>query len=281
MSSVYEIITNKIIQELENGKIPWEQPWYGSKVNYETRKPYHGINLLLLKKMGEYLTFYQIKKYGGKVKKGATPYMVVFYKPFYVDTETKQIIENTENGQKYEIKYMLRYYYVYHLDDVEGIESKIKTVSKTPEMVLEEAEKIIKGYKNHPQILEDGDHAYYSPSLDVVVIPPRTIFKTPEGRYETLFHELVHSTGHPSRLNRFKDGAQNAAFGSVEYSKEELIAELGAAFLCSMTGIKKTFNNSVAYIQSWLQALKNDKKLVVTAAASAEKAVEYITGIRS
>ncbi len=274
--SVYDIITNKIIEELEKGIIPWQQPWFGAKINYETRKSYKGVNLLLLPKAGEYLTYYQVKKHGGKIKKGAKSYMVVFYKPFYVDDDGNIVDQNELDSGSYEKKFMLRYYRVFHLDDVEGIKSKIE--DSTPVDSIEEAEKIVSGYKNPPKILENGDKSYYSPSSDTVVIPPRRYFKSPEGRYETLFHELIHSTGHPKRLNRFKADAQNAAFGSVEYSKEELVAEIGTAFLCSLAGIEKTFQNSVAYIQAWLRVLKNDKRMIISTSAQAQKAVEHILG---
>ena len=273
--SVYEIVTNKIIEELEKGVIPWEKPWFGSKINYETRKSYKGVNLLLLPKNGEYLTYHQVKKHGGKIRKGAKSYMVVFYKPFYVDEDGNVVdYQEIKDDGDYERKFMLRYYRVFHLDDIEGVESKIE--DSAPIDSIEEAEKIVNGYKNPPKILENGDKSYYAPSSDTVVIPPRKYFKTPEGRYETLFHELVHSTGHPKRLNRFEVDAQNAAFGSVEYSKEELVAEIGTAFLCSLAGIEKTFQNSVAYIQAWIQMLKNDKKMIISASAKAQKAVEYI-----
>lgn len=293
-NSVYDFVTNKIIEQLEKGNIPWQKPWVGSRpINYITRKPYRGINLFLLDKGGEYITFNQIselrkKNPDIKLKKGCKRYMVVFYKPYSkkVDNVETDDIDNMDDMEGIEDKkenekttFVLRYYYVYHISDVEGLESKLPKFENNP---IEEAERIIDNFKEKPQIMyvEPGS-AYYVPLLDYINIPPIDRFKKVEEYYSTLFHELVHSTGHKKRLNRFaEEKIQLASFGSADYSREELVAEMGAAMLCGSCGIENiTIENSVAYIQSWLKVLKNDKTFVIRAAALAQKACDYILNI--
>jgi len=296
-SSVYEYVTNRIIEQLEKGVIPWQKPWVGGRpVNYVTRKPYRGINLFLLDKGGEYITFKQLtelrkKNPDIKLKKGCKKYMVTFFKRYnkkvvnddvvdddVVDIEDTEDNEETTQEEKTKIKtvFVLRYYYVYHIDDVEGIESKIPKFEHSP---IKEAEKIVENFINKPQIMYfDNGGAYYAPLLDYINIPPIDRFIKAEHYYSTLFHELVHSTGHKKRLNRFaEEKTQLAAFGSADYSKEELVAEMGAAMLCGNCGIENaTIDNSVAYVQSWLNVLKNDKTFVIRAAALAQKACDFI-----
>ena len=141
---------------------------------------------------------------------------------------------------------------------------------------VERAEEILSGMPSRPEIQHRGDRAYYSPRLDHVVLPPESAFDAESGYYSVAFHELTHSTGHASRLGRF-DTEALAPFGRTDYSKEELVAELGASFLCAEAGIDGTvIPNSAAYIQNWLGALRNDKRMVVLAAAQAQKAADYI-----
>jgi antirestriction protein ArdC len=277
MNKVYDYVTERIIKELEKGNIPWQKPWSGSPaINYVTRKPYQGINTLLLSKSGEYLTWHQIQQLGGKIKKGAKAEFVVFYKTY---TKTEKTI-NEETGEeitKTTIIPVLRYYNVFHIDDVEGIPSKIQTFQHDP---ITEIEAVINKYKDKPKIIhDDSTKAYYSPMHDYINIPDKKYFKDIEKYYSTLFHEAVHSTGHYSRLNRFKKDEQLAAFGSKSYSKEELIAEIGAAMLCNHCGIlPKTLENTGAYIKSWIKVLKNDKRFIIQASSKAQKAVDYILG---
>lgn len=279
---VYEKITSKIISLLENGVIPWHMPWVcGKAINYVTRKPYRGINAWLLTKAGEYLTFNQIQKLGGKIKKGSKAHTVVYSKTITKYVSGAEEIEN-ENADNKTIKryFLLRYYTVFHLDDVEGIPSKLQTYEHDP---IEKAEEIINGYTNKPNIVCDNPgEAFYSPLLDYINMPPMHGFPSLEEYYSVLFHESIHSTGHKSRLNRFVGEAASAPFGTKEYSKEELIAEMGAAMLCGVAGIENvTLNNSAAYIQSWLKVLKNDKKFVGQAASAAQKAADYILGVNN
>jgi antirestriction protein ArdC len=266
MSKVYTYVTEKIIEQLGKGVMPWRKPWNGvPAMNYITRKPYRGINALMLDS-GEYLTFKQIQELGGRLKKGSKGEMVVFYKVTEVeeDEETKR-------------SFVLRYYNVFNIKNVEGVESKVESFNNSP---IGDAEKIIQGYAKKPKIVhDDQNRAYYSPFYDLINVPEIKHFKQVEEYYSTAFHEIVHSTGHKKRLKRFEDDIPNVAFGSKSYSKEELIAELGSAMLCNMCGIDNTLENSASYIKGWLKVLQDDKKFVVQASAHAQKAVDHILGI--
>lgn len=268
-NKVYEIVTGKIIEKLEAGEIPWRKPWTGGlPVNYVSRRPYSGINLMLLPGGGEYLTWNQIQKLGGHVKKGSKTLMVVFFK----------MLEDKEDEEK-KIPY-LRYYRVFKLEDVEGIPSKLEKIEHNP---IEACEKVAGEFAEVPVKHDNSSRAYYTPSGDFVNVPGLSCFPIREEYYSTLFHELIHSTGHPARLNRFEagPGAEAAKFGSESYSFEELVAEMGAGMLCGVCGIEgRTLDNSTAYVQGWLKALQNDKKMIVKAASKAQKAADYIQGIK-
>ena len=284
-NSVYEIVTKRIVEELEKGVIPWQKPWFDKKINYVTRKPYRGVNLLLLPKPGEYLTWNQIQKIGGKVKKGAKSYIVTFCKKYFLVNgsfvePTDEFIDDVYE-ESYEERFVLRYYRVFHIDDVEGIPSKIPHKEETNESEkLEKARKVAAEYIKREKIsfieTQYNTRSYYNISADEIVLPMKRFFVSESYYYQVLFHEMTHSTGHPKRLHRFEDDKKAAAFGTKEYSKEELIAELGSAYLMSFVGLTPTYRNSAAYIQSWLSVLKNDKRFIISAAAKAEKAVRYI-----
>jgi antirestriction protein ArdC len=237
-NKVYEIVTDRIIKKLQEGVIPWKQGWLSNPpINYVTRKPYSGINRLLLSKGGEYLTFNQIQELKGKIKKGAKAEIVVFYKQY-----TKDTVETNENGeeiQKTKTFFVLRYYNVFHISDVEGIPSKLQTIQHNP---IKEAEEVIVGYINRPPITHNNpNRAAYYPLDDIINVPAMEHFKKAEDYYATLFHELVHSTGHKKRLGRFGDNIDVHMFGTEAYSKEELIAEIGAAILwCATFGYNST-----------------------------------------
>lgn len=275
--SIYEMVTNRIIQELENGVIPWRKPWTGGRsgaYNRISRKPYSLINQMILNHTGEYATFKQWASVGGKVKKGAKSEFIVFWK-------ICQVEETKEDGNK-EIKNipMLRYYNVFHISQVEGVEPLQEPFAEVEPVA--EAERIITEYvqrENLTFIETVTDEAYYSPSRDLVHVPSKEQYQNINEYYSTTFHELVHSTGHAKRLNRLTTGV-NAAFGGTEYSKEELTAEIGSANLLNLLGIEtiRSFQNSAAYIKSWLQVLRNDTKFIISAASKAEKAVVYILG---
>lgn len=279
----YQIVTNRILEMLDAGEIPWNKPWHGGlegAISYSTGKPYSLLNQFLLPKAGEYLTFNQVKALGGKVKKGAKSHLVVFFKLFI----SKDYKKNSEGEMEEEVKKVpvLRYYYVFHIEDCEGVKSKIADKPKKVLSPVEEAEKVLSDYYGRETVKFEAkisDKAYYSPSGDYVVVPALEQYESVEEYYSTAFHETVHSTGHSSRLNRDMEGH----FGSQDYSKEELVAEMGSAFLlnhCELDSPKVTKNNA-AYIQGWAKKLRSDKKFIVSAASKAEKAVKYIlTGER-
>lgn len=270
-TDVYELVTNRIIEQLEKGVVAWQKPFLDSKaVNWVTQKAYRGINTLLLEE-GEYATFKQIKEAGGKVKAGAKGSIVVFWK--FLEKEN-------EDGETVKFP-LLKYYNVFEINtQVEGLKSKRQPRNFTNKPI-EEAQKVIDNFINKPRIKYSPGGAYYVPSYDFINMPHMKDFISSEQFYSTFFHELVHSTGHKDRLNR--EGIKDVVtFGSEVYSKEELVAEMGASLLCGVVGIDtdKIYQNSAAYLQSWLNALKNDKKLLITAAGQAQKAVDYILGVK-
>lgn len=272
---IYADVTDRIISQLEQGIIPWHKPWIVSgtacAISYSTGKPYSLLNQMILGKPGEYATFAQITKDGGKVKKGAKAQMVVFWK--WIEQEDEQ-----NPGEMKKIPF-LRHFNVFHLDDCEGIQPKHSTEVKPQNLQPDEAAgAIITDYLNRSGVKlihEEGDRAFYRPSTDTVTLPLLAQFKELSEYYSTAFHELTHSTGHPSRLNRL---TKVACFGSEDYSKEELVAEIGAAALVNHAGLEtsSSFRNSTAYVQSWLKTLQNDKRLIVSAAGQAEKACNLI-----
>ena len=271
--SLYEIITNRIVAELESGIIPWRKPWIasGQAISHMTGKPYSLLNQMLLGRGGEYITFKQVQDEGGRVKKGEKSQMVVFWK--WIEQEDE------ETKEKKKIPY-LRYFNVFHVDQCEGITAK--HAEPLPQAVEPNAvaEAIIADYLKRSGVKlihEEGNRAFYRPSSDSVTLPLVDQFRNTAEYYGTAFHELTHSTGHASRLNRLHTVA---AFGSEDYSKEELIAEIGAAALVNHAGLETadSFKNNAAYIQNWLQALRNDKRFIVSAAGKAEKAVDMILG---
>ena len=280
MADVYGIVTDRIIKALEEGTVPWQKPWVGTgaAISYVSRKPYKGVNTLLLDQPGEYLTFKQCAALGGKIKKGEKSNMIVFF----TFSERK---ETGADGEDKIISFpVLKYYNVFHITQCEGIESKLETPSPNANP-LTEGETIIDGYVSKSGVkfepTKGSDRAFYRPAEDRVVVPDISQYKILEEYYSTAFHELTHSTGHSSRLKRFgekNDGV--AAFGDEVYSKEELIAEIGSSMLMSIAGIERpeTFQNSASYLQSWLNVLKGDKRLIVTAANAAQKAVDLILG---
>lgn len=272
MADVYEIITDKIIKQMENGIIPWHKPWHGgmAKFNRITKKGYSLLNQMLLPFDGEYASLKQWNKLGGHVRKGEKGSYVTYWSMI-------QSAGKDEDGNKVvKMVPFLRYYVVFHISQVEGVEPVKETVFDNEE--IESARKIKECYFKREDcklVVKKSDEAYYSPLKDEVHVPQMKQFETSDGFYSTLFHEMTHSTGSAKRLGRI---SKPAFFGTEEYSKEELVAEIGSAMLCYRAGLdsEKCFDNSVAYLQSWLRALKNDKRMIVSAASKAEKAVEYI-----
>lgn len=276
--NVYEIVTNRIIEQLEKGVIPWRKDWRGSApMNYVSRKPYRGINTLLLPHGGEYLTFKQCKERGGKVKAKEKSHVIVFYKTLDKEDE--------ETGEIKSIPY-LKYSNVFHLSQCDGIESKLEEIEIDPNVKpIDEAQRIFDDYIlrsgvniNH---LEGSDRASYSPTSDTITLPIIGQFETAEGYYGTAFHEVAHSTGHKSRLGREMD--VGASFGSTSYSEEELIAEIAACMIMNSANIeqKDTFENSAAYIGAWLKKLRSDNRMIVTSSSAAQKAADLVLGVET
>lgn len=290
-NDVYKMITERFLKALNEGVIPWQIPWdqiSKPHQNYKTKSKYSGVNVLLLmlssRKMRfsspYWLTFKQAKELGGNVKKGSRGTQVIFYKLW--ERETGKVNAKGEKV-KDEIP-VIRYYTVFNSEQIEGIAFKGMERPQRHHNPIEEAEKIADAYfkRDGAPALQytDETRAYYSPLADYVNMPKREYFHTSEEIYSTLFHEMTHSTGHKSRLKRFEETAKIHG-NSGSYSKEELVAEIGSAFLLSEAGIdsQKVTQNQKAYIQSWAKALENDPKMIVQASGKAQKAVNHILGL--
>jgi antirestriction protein ArdC len=275
---IYEMVTNLIIQRLEAGVVPWHMPWKaagGMPRNLVSKKTYRGINFWYLLSYGferpYFLTFKQVQELGASVRKGCKSFQVVFWK----------MVESHSDPTK-KVPY-LRYYRVFHVDDVEGIDPKKLPENENHDHDFDPigaADRVVEEWTDCPTIELGKPQACYIPALDKVQMPnPRTFFNDAQ-YYSVLFHELTHSTGHARRLNRHNK-FPNHAFGSADYSHEELVAEMGAAYLCGVCEIENaTIDNSAAYIQGWLKKLKNDKKFVLQAASYAQLATDYILGAK-
>ena len=281
---LYQTVTDQILAMLDTGVVPWRSPILGRQSaghpkNLESKKQYRGVNVFLLaftayvKGYGSsyWLTFNQAKQRGGSVKKGERSSLVVFWKQY--ETTDKQ------TGEPARIP-VLRYYNVFNAEQMDGIAIpdavKFEPLEFNP---IEAAEAIASGYADGPVVYHDGgQQAFYRPCSDSVHMPDRTRFTSSEEYYSTLFHELSHSTGHSLRLDRKIDTAPKP-FGCADYGKEELIAEMSAAFLSSHAGIQPTvIENQTAYLAGWCKQLKEDKKLVISAAGQAQRAADWILG---
>lgn len=290
--NIYEIITEKMIDSLKRGEVPWHRPWLMTSQaawNRVTGREYSLLNRLLLHREGEYATFKQWKECGGEVRKGEKSSMVTFWTQF--ELKDREPIGFKDDGSlEYPTVPVLRYYNVFHISQVDGVEvkrtSKLNGVNTRPEVEKHmDADKILSEYFQREKIATHLDafsnRAFYRPSDDSITLPSRQQFINMAEYYSTLFHESVHSTGHETRLKRLKPAIEQILGDErKDYAKEELVAEMGAAFLMATVGIDSegAFDNSTGYIQSWLKALENDPKMVVFAASQAEKAVKFIKG---
>lgn len=278
--SVYEMVTDRIIEQLENNIIPWQKPWTGVRsgaFNRISKKPYSLLNQMLLKFDGEYATFKQWQDLGGHVRKGEKSEIVCFWK-------IQPVEEEQEDGTKVVKQIpLLRYYNVFHISQVDGVEPLQEEELHDIEPI-EKAESILHDYWTKENIKVEhkaGNRAYYSPTFDMICLPLFEQFTSANEYYSTAYHESIHSTMKEDRCNRAEDRkGKNVAFGSEDYSKEELVAEIGSATILNIIGIetKSTFTNSAAYIQNWLSVLRDDVKFIVSASSKAEKAVKYILG---
>ncbi len=239
---------------------------------------YRGINVFLLASLGfqqnYFLTYFQAKDIGADIKSGERPSLVVFWK--WLDKKNSEESEDENTSTTSKRRPLLRYYQVYNISQCENIPTDmIPQESKRETKPISECERIVAEMPN-PPMLTQGGNACYIPKIDTVMMPLRQHFKNSEGYYSTLFHELIHSTGHQSRLNR-KDVMQTNKMDVESYSQEELVAEIGACFLNSFSGIGiQDFRNNIAYIKGWLEQLQNDRKFIIYASAGAQKAVDYI-----
>lgn len=277
--AIYEMVTKRIIEQLESGVIPWHKPWSGTKsgaYNRVTKKSYSLLNQMILQHSGEYATFKQWSDLGGKVRKGEKSEIIVFWKVYPKE-------QTNADGEKEVINIpILKYINVFHISQIDGIEP-LKEEEREQIEPIEKAESVLNDYWNREHITVKHtaqNRAFYSPDRDLIQLPLFEQFESSEEYYSTAFHESVHSTMLKSRCNR-EEQNKIVAFGGDDYSKEELTAEIGSANLMNIIGIetKRSFKNSAAYIQSWLRVLKNDIKFIVSASSKAEKAVNYILNI--
>jgi antirestriction protein ArdC len=273
-SKSYDRITERIVSLLTQGTVPWHKPWHvktGLPRNLVSQKPYRGINVFLLLAMNyespHWLTLRQANAMGGQIKPGEKSCPIVFWKPMKV--------KDKESGEDRKIPF-LRLYHVFNVTQCAGL----KNVPKADDSAFIQTmpPEIVANMPQRPVIKHGMAMASYSPVSDVVNMPDHARFASEDHYHATLFHELVHSTGHEKRLKRASIMERNG-YGSDPYGKEELIAEMGSAFLCGHAGIvDRTINSSAAYLEGWLKQLQQDRTLIVHAAAQAQKAADFILG---
>ncbi|MBL4809396.1 MAG: DUF1738 domain-containing protein [Phycisphaerales bacterium] len=282
---IYQAITDRILELLDQGTVPWRKPFSsgngGFPKNLISGNDYRGINVFLLAVTAMlegydspyWLTFKQAKARDAHVRKGEKGSLVIFWKQYAT--------EDKKTGDPIKVPVM-RQYKVFNAEQCEGLElpSAPEPVSEpVPFEPIYQAMSIVDGYEDAPLIEHQGNQALYKPANDLVRMPDPREFISTESYYATLFHELVHSTGHSTRLDRGID-TKVAAFGSPDYSREELVAEMGSAFLAAAAGISPpTIEQSAAYIESWRKKLRGDKKLVVQAAGAGQRAADWILGV--
>ena len=274
-NQVYSSITQRMIALLEQGTVPWRKPWKATSDwprNFVTKKPYRGANVFLLTAMAYespyWLTFQQAYELGGTVRNGEKSCSILFWR--------QKTILDEETGEERNVP-LLRLYHVFNVAQCEGLADAPVAMEAEPMAITKPAE-LVERMPRRPKVKHGMAHSCYSPQEDCVSMPNKKQFEKEEEYYCTLFHELVHATGHPTRLNR-RTLTEKAGFGSDMYCKEELIAEMGAAFLCAQSEIvERTINNSASYIKGWLERLRNDNTLVLQAAAQAQRAADFIRG---
>lgn len=289
----YQMVTDRICEMLEQGFIPWDRPWAMaatmgwsghdghaySLLNQwllaDPQKKYASLDELTKDIAGEWVTFKQAHDRGGNVKKGEHGRKIIFFSMVPKKDEAGQPTGETYPCTQWAV--------VFKVSQCEGVEQKFHKDADTlypfsPDLTADQVASAYISGQGITLISRHGNRAAYSPATDTVIMPQPEQFADSVEYYSTLFHELVHSTGHQSRLNRI---TRSAAFGDDDYSAEELVAEIGSASILATLGIEngRTFRNSAAYIQNWLKALRNDKRLIVTASARAEKAIRMIFGI--
>ena len=291
---VYEQVRDRIVTFIEtNGTTPWRKPWKAAPgggcmwpKNATTDRPYRGINAVLLSMLDFdyplYMTYKQAEKAGLQVRRGSTGTPVVFW----AWLKKKEEGGGKADGDDPKAIPFLRRYTVFNVEQIDGAEvfvPKEEEPAGPPFVPIDKCEQVVRDYlaNGGPGLIHRGSRACYSPARDKVRVPPPESFESPEAYYGTLFHELVHSTGHGLRVAR-KGITGQVNFGSHTYGKEELVAEIGSAFLCAVCGVDPPplRDNQAAYVSSWLRTIKEDPKLVVLAAAQAQRAADWILGNR-
>jgi antirestriction protein ArdC len=292
IGSLYDEVSNRIIAMIENGVVPWRKTWstYGLARNYISGRLYTGINYILMNNTGHpipyFATFNQIKELGGRIKKGAEANMVIYFKMYYKDSDDKTLAPEVakgryQKGEDIRVLKFIRYYNVFNVEDIEDVEIDN---SRFPEVRLEDNEKItrceeiIMNMPNPPNLRQiDANRAFYSPAQDFINLPSIGQFESSEHYYATYFHELIHATGHPSRLAR-NEVMDFSGFGSKPYSKEELVAEMGASFLSCHCQIDydSVIENNASYLAGWLNVLKEDPRFIFKVSSEVQKAIEHI-----
>lgn len=277
-AEICERINQRIIEALENGTVPWRKPWSSAGVpkNIYSGKEYHGVNRMLLALLDYdqnlFITFKQLKEIGGKVKRGEHGHLVCYWA-----SQKPKENAGTETDQTQKGKRFLRQYYVFNVSQCENVPNSYLPAERAL-TDLPACAGVVKSMPHCPKIVHEQNYAFYDVAQDYINMPKRKRITSDAAYYSTLFHELVHSTGHKSRLNR--DGVENMTkFGDELYSFEELVAEIGTCYLLWHTGIAEQFDQSVAYIQGWLSVLRNDKWFIFSASRDAQKAMGYILGL--
>jgi antirestriction protein ArdC len=280
---VYDYVLENIVKGIESqGVLPWHKPWnsnLGRPQNLCTKRPYRGVNIFLLGAFTPYespywVTYKQAEDLGGKVRKGEKGHMVTYWKISKYNKVGNAFVWLPPNAEQFDGKsFLLRYYTVFNTEQVDGIESKIPVATIKPFNPIEACEAVWNGFQDRPTIINGHGSAFYRPSTDQIGMPAKSDFHSETDYYSTLFHEAIHSTGAEKRCNR----EFGEAFGTEQYSKEEMIAEMGASFLNAECGILEAQQaQSQAYISNWLDKIKENPKWLISAASKAEAAVEYI-----
>ena len=280
MASIYESVTERIIESLEAGVIPWKREWRtsgktsGLPYNLVSGKPYRGVNILTLfcspYQSRGWCTYKQAQELGYQVRKGSKSTPIVYW----------QFPTKAEKLANPDAAPFARFYSVFNIEQLDGVPAELPLTDAVQFDPIEECERVVSQFMesaSHPDLKHGGDSAFFSQRFDLVQMPPRESFHSAGGYYATLFHEFAHSTGIKSRLCRPEFDGPNV-FGDENYSREELVAEFASAFLCAETGCsnEERISNSVAYLQSWIKVLKNDKKIAIEAAQKAQRAADFI-----
>lgn len=284
---IYQIITDKFIKQLEKGTVPWRKPWIET-MNIVSKQPYHGANVFTLaceeRESPWWMTYKQANDLGGNIKRGEKSTPVIYWQ--MQELKDRQGITMLDSSGRPKIIPFIRWSNVFNIDQTENIKAPelTKEVATVPQTALEKAQEIlIKADVCELKIMLNGQNnrAVYIPSQDAIEVPSMKRFPNKAEYYHIVYHELTHATGHASRLNR-EGITEKIVKGSEKYAKEELIAELGASFLSNKAGIlgDLQFQNSAAYLKSWIEALQNNPKMIVGACAAAQKASQYIEGVR-